>query len=94
VDVRVLRDDLADGGRVREANRNDRVVPRCRKQRQPVLLGLVVLAVGRRKLFDIDIEVGFGLLQAGRRQVVERLVAAAADVVGQPDFDRLLGSRS
>src|SRR5262249_61650421 len=54
---------------------------------QPVLLLRVAPTPGGLELLDLDAVVALGLVQATGGGVVERLVAAAADVVGHPDLD-------
>ena len=49
---------------------------------------LSLAAAASSLVFAFDAEVGDRLLQPGRGGVVERVVAAAADVVGQPDLER------
>ena len=81
---------------VGEAHRDDRVVAGLGERAQTLLasglglavLGLGLLGVGDQALF-------LGLVETGSGRVVERLVAAAADVVGHADLDvRLRGVRA
>ena len=52
----------------------------------PLLIGLVASG-GRLEVLDLDAELLAGLLEAGEGGVVERLVAATADVVHHADPD-------
>ena len=51
------------------------------------LCGLGLAGAGLEPPWPRDAELGLGLVQAGGGGVVERLVAAAADVVGQADLE-------
>src|SRR5882757_1292130 len=93
MDLRELRDHLADGGRIGEADRDDRVVPLPRKQGQPVRFGLVALALHGRELLGLDVQGGLRFLQTRGRQVVERLVTPTTDVVRETDLERFRGRR-
>ncbi len=92
--LRVLLGDRGHHRGVDEADRDDRVVARVREGAQALLLGGVRLVGSRLGLLAGRVEVLAGLLGAGRGQVVERLVAPPADVVGQADLGAAAAGRA
>src|SRR5690606_18227422 len=93
LDVGELLGDLAERAGVCEADRDDRVEAAAGEQPQPLLLLRVGLARGRRQLARLgEVQLRLRPVEAGRRRVVERLVTAAAHVVGEANLQvRTLG---
>ncbi len=88
--LRVLRGDRLRGRGVLEADRDDRVEPVGDELAQAGGGGVLALVRGRRQLAGVVLdqaELADRALEARCGGVVERLVAPAADVVGDPDLE-------
>src|SRR5699024_2519204 len=83
----------ADGVGIDEPDTDDVRAAGVDELVEAVLARRVVLVLARLELLDLDAELLLGLVQALGRRVVERLVAATADVIGEAGLDVRSGAR-